>query len=108
MFDQKRWMEGDSLLGLAMSENKQESLQDDILYLRATRARQKGENALAKEMYWDIFKKFPEDIYGDDALFYYLTLADSTNSEPFLLFIKQYPSSLHLSDVRAMLNNTKN
>ena len=107
MYDQKRWEEGDSLLVLLTTENKQESLQDDILYLRATRARQKGDNALAKEIYWEIFKKFPEDIYGDDALFYYLTLADSTNSEPFLLFIKQYPSSLHLSDVRAMLNNAK-
>jgi hypothetical protein len=107
MFDQKRWAEGDSLLSLAMSQNKQESLQDDILYLGATRARQKGENAFAKDMYWDIYKKFPEDIYGDDALFYFLTLSDKANSEPFLLFIKQYPSSLHLSDVRAMLNNTK-
>ena len=107
MYDQKRWEEGDSLLVLLTTENKQESLQDDILYLRATRARQKGDNALAKEIYWEIFKKFPEDIYGDDALFYYLTLADSANSEPFLLFIKQYPSSLHLSDVRAMLNNAK-
>ena len=107
MYDQKRWEEGDSLLVLLKTENKQESLQDDILYLRATRARQKGDNALAKEIYWEIFKKFPEDIYGDDALFYYLTLADSANSEPFLLFIKQYPSSLHLSDVRAMLNNAK-
>ena len=107
MYDQKRWEEGDSLLVLLTTENKQESLQDDILYLRATRARQKGDNALAKEIYWEIFKKFPEDIYGDDALYYYLTLADSTNSEPFLLFIKQYPSSLHLSDVRAMLNNAK-
>jgi len=107
MFDQKRWAEGDSLLSLAMSQNKQESLQDDILYLGATRARQKGENAFAKDMYWDIYKKFPEDIYGDDALFYFLTLSDKANSEPFLLFIKQYPSSLYLSDVRAMLNNTK-
>jgi tetratricopeptide (TPR) repeat protein len=107
LYDQKRWEEGDSLLVLLTTENKQESLQDDILYLRATRARQKGDNALAKEIYWEIFKKFPEDIYGDDALFYYLTLADSTNSEPFLLFIKQYPSSLHVSDVRTMLNNAK-
>jgi tetratricopeptide (TPR) repeat protein len=107
VYDQKRWAEGDSLLGLLTNQNKQESLQDDILYLRATRARQKGENALAKEMYWEIFKKFPEDIYGDDALFYFLTLSDTANSEPFLLFIKQYPSSLHLSDVRVMLNNAK-
>jgi len=107
MYDQKRWEEGDSLLVLLTNQNKQESLQDDILYLRATRARQKGDHVLAKEIYWEIFKKFPEDIYGDDALFYYLTLADSTNSEPFLLFIKQYPSSLHLSDVRALLNNAK-
>lgn len=107
MYDQKRWAEGDSLLVLLTNQNKQESLQDDILYLRATRARQKGENALAKEMYWEIFKKFPEDIYGDDALFYFLTLSDTANSEPFLLFIKQYPSSLHLSDVRVMLNNAK-
>jgi tetratricopeptide (TPR) repeat protein len=107
MYDQKRWEEGDSLLVLLTTENKQESLQDDILYLRATRARQKGDNALAKEIYWEIFKKFPEDIYGDDALFYYLTLADSANTEPFLLFIKKYQSSLHLSDVRTMLNNAK-
>ena len=107
MYDQKRWEEGDSLLVLLTNQNKQESLQDDILYLKATRARQKGENTIAKEIYWEIFKKFPEDIYGDDALFYYLTLADPTNSEPFLLFIKQYPSSLHLSDVRALLNNAK-
>ena len=107
VYDQKRWAEGDSLLVLLTNQNKQESLQDDILYLRATRARQKGENALAKEMYWEIFKKFPEDIYGDDALFYFLTLSDTANSEPFLLFIKQYPSSLHLSDVRVMLNNAK-
>ncbi len=107
MYDQKRWEEGDSLLVLLTNQNKQESLQDDILYLRATRARQKGENAIAKEMYWEIFKKFPEDIYGDDALFYYLTLADPADSEPFLLFIKQYPSSFHLSDVRALLNDAK-
>ena len=107
VYDQKRWAEGDSLLVLLTNQNKQESLQDDILYLRATRARQKGENAFAKEMYWEIFKKFPEDIYGDDALFYFLTLSDTANSEPFLLFIKQYPSSLHLSDVRVMLNNPK-
>jgi tetratricopeptide (TPR) repeat protein len=107
MYDQKRWEEGDSLLALLTNQNKQESLQDDILYLRATRARQKGENAIAKEMYWEIFKKFPEDIYGDDALFYYLTLVDTADSDPFLLFIKQYPSSLHLSDVRVMLNNAK-
>ena len=107
LYDQKKWAEGDSLLGLVMSQNKQESLQDDILYLGATRARQKGEKVLAKEMYWEIFKKFPEDIYGDDALFYYLTLSDSANSEPFLLFIQQYPSSLHLNDVRTMLNNAK-
>ena len=107
VYDQKRWEEGDSLLVLLTTENKQESLQDDILYLRATRARQKGENVLAKEMYWEIFKKFPEDIYGDDALFYFLTLSDTANSEPFLLFIKQYPNSLHLSDVRGMLNNAK-
>ena len=107
VYDQKRWEEGDSLLALLTTENKQESLQDDILYLRATRARQKGENVLAKEMFWEIFKKFPEDIYGDDALFYFLTLSDTANSEPFLLFIKQYPNSLHLSDVRVMLNNAK-
>jgi tetratricopeptide (TPR) repeat protein len=107
MYDQKRWAEGDSLLAIVTNQNKQESLQDDILYLRATRARQKGENAFAKEMYWEIFKKFPEDIYGDDALFYYLTLVDTADSDPFLLFIKQYPSSLHLSDVRVMLNNAK-
>jgi tetratricopeptide (TPR) repeat protein len=107
MYDQKRWEEGDSLLALLTNQNKQESLQDDILYLRATRARQKGENAIAKEMYWEIFKKFPEDIYGDDALFYYLTLVDTADSDPFFLFIKQYPSSLHLSDVRVMLNNAK-
>jgi tetratricopeptide (TPR) repeat protein len=107
MYDQKRWEEGDSLLVLLTNQNKQESLQDDILYLRATRARQKGENAIAKEMYWEIFKKFPEDIYGDDALFYYLTLAVPADREPFLLFIKQYPSSLHLSDVRALLNDAK-
>ena len=107
VYDQKRWEEGDSLLVLLTTDNKQESLQDDILYLRATRARQKGENVLAKEMYWEIFKKFPEDIYGDDALFYFLTLSDTANSEPFLLFIKQYPNSLHLSDVRVMLNNAK-
>ena len=107
VYDQKRWEEGDSFLALLTTENKQESLQDDILYLRATRARQKGENVLAKEMYWEIFKKFPEDIYGDDALFYFLTLSDTANSEPFLLFIKQYPNSLHLSDVRGMLNNAK-
>ena len=107
VYDQKRWEEGDSFLALLTTENKQESLQDDILYLRATRARQKGENVLAKEMYWEIFKKFPEDIYGDDALFYFLTLSDTANSEPFLLFIKQYPNSLHLSDVRVMLNNAK-
>ena len=107
MYDQKRWEEGDSLLVLLTNQNKQESLQDDILYLRAPRARQKGENAIAKEMYWEIFKKFPEDIYGDDALFYYLTLAVPADSEPFLLFIKQYPSSFHLSDVRALLNNAK-
>ena len=107
MYDQKRWEEGDSLLVLLANQNKQESLQDDILYLRATRARQKGENAIAKEMYWEIFKKFPEDIYGDDALFYYLTLAGTADSEPFLLFIKQYPSSFHLSDVRALLNDAK-
>ena len=107
VYDQKRWEEGDSLLVLLTTDNKQESLQDDILYLRATRARQKGENVLAKEMFWEIFKKFPEDIYGDDALFYFLTLSDTANSEPFLLFIKQYPNSLHLSDVRGMLNNAK-
>jgi tetratricopeptide (TPR) repeat protein len=107
VYDQKKWAEGDSLLVLLTNQNKQESLQDDILYLRATRARQKGENAIAKETYWEIFKKFPEDIYGDDALFYYLTLVDTADREPFLLFIKQYPSSLHLSDVRAMLNNAK-
>ncbi len=107
MYDQKRWEEGDSLLALLAIENKQESLQDDILYLRATRARQKGDDAVAKEIYWEIFKKFPEDIYGDDALFYYLTLIDPSNSEPFLLFIKQYPSSLHVSDVRTLLNNAK-
>jgi outer membrane protein assembly factor BamD (BamD/ComL family) len=107
MYDQKRWEEGDSLLVLLTSQNKQESLQDDILYLRATRAKQKGENVLAKEMYWNIFKKFPEDIYGDDALFNYLTLVDTSNIEPFLLFINQYPSSLYLSDVRTMLNNAK-
>ena len=107
VYDQKRWEEGDSFLALLTTENKQESLQDDILYLRATRARQKGENVLAKEMFWEIFKKFPEDIYGDDALFYFLTLSDTANSEPFLLFIKQYPNSLHLSDVRVMLNNAK-
>ena len=107
VYDQKKWAEGDSLLVLLTNQNKQESLQDDILYLRATRARQKGENAIAKETYWEIFKKFPEDIYGDDALFYYLTLVDTADREPFLLFIKQYPSSLHLSDVRVMLNNAK-
>ena len=107
MYDQKRWEEGDSLLVLLTNQNKQESFQDDILYLRATRARQKGENAIAKETYWEIFKKFPEDIYGDDALFYYLTLVDTADSEPFLLFIKQYPSSFHLSDVRALLNDAK-
>jgi tetratricopeptide (TPR) repeat protein len=107
MYDQKRWEEGDSLLVLLTSQNKQESLQDDILYIRATRAKQKGENVLAKEMYWDIFKKYPLDIYGDDALFNYLTLVDTFNIEPFLLFINQYPSSLYLSDVRTMLNNAK-
>jgi tetratricopeptide (TPR) repeat protein len=107
VYDQKKWAEGDSLLVLLTNQNKQESLQDDILYLSATRARQKGENAIAKETYWEIFKKFPEDIYGDDALFYYLTLAVPADREPFLLFIKQYPSSLHLSDVRALLNDAK-
>jgi hypothetical protein len=107
MYEQKRWATGDSLLALFGDKNKQESLQDDILYLRATRARQKGENLLAKEMYWDIYKKYPDDIYGDDALFYYLSLSDPLNSEPFLLFLKKYPSSLFLSDVRTMLNNPK-
>ena len=34
VYDQKRWEEGDSLLALLTTENKQESLQDDILYLR--------------------------------------------------------------------------
>ena len=62
---------------------------------------------LERYHYQYINKKFPEDIYGDDALFYFLTLSDTANSEPFLLFIKQYPSSLHLSDVRVMLNNAK-
>jgi hypothetical protein len=107
MYEQKRWATGDSLLALFGDKNKQESLQDDILYLRATRARQKGENLLAKEMYWDIYKKYPDDIYGDDALFYYLSLLDPLNTEPFLLFLKKYPGSLFVSDVRTMLNNPK-
>jgi hypothetical protein len=62
---------------------------------------------LAREMYEEIYKKFPDDIYGDDALFYYLTLSDSSITEPFMLFLKKYPSSLHISDVRSMLNNPK-
>jgi len=107
LYDQKRWEEGDALLALLAGQNKQESLQDDILYLRATRARQKGDYVLAKEMYEEIYKKFPDDIYGDDALFYYLTLSDSSITEPFMLFLKKYPSSLHISDVRSMLNNPK-
>ena len=107
MYDQKRWADGDSLLARFDIQNKQESLQDDILYLRATRARQKGDKFAAKEIYWDIYKKFPDDIYGDDALFYFLTLSDPLITEPFLMFLKKYPSSLYASDVRAMLNNPK-
>lgn len=107
LFDQLKWNEGDILLAQLMEKNKQESLIDDLLFLKATRARQKGDNDIAKELYWSIFKKYPDDIYGDDSLYFYLTLSDSSNSEPFILFIDKYPSSLFLSDVRNLLNYTK-
>jgi tetratricopeptide (TPR) repeat protein len=107
LYDQKKWVEADLLLNQLMIENKQEGLQDDLLFLKANRARQTGDNMLAKEIFWNIFKKYPDDIYGDDALFYYLSLSDPENSAPYLLFIEKYPGSLHLSNVRAMLTNAK-
>jgi tetratricopeptide (TPR) repeat protein len=107
LYDQKKWVEADLLLNQLMKENKQEGLQDDLLFLKANRARQTGDNILAKEIFWNIFKKYPDDIYGDDALFYYLSLSNPENSAPYLLFIEKYPSSLHLSNVRAMLMNAK-
>lgn len=45
------------------------SLQDDILYLKASVYRKKREYEMAAQLYEEIVEKFPEDIRADNALF---------------------------------------
>ena len=107
LYEQQKFDEGDLALARFDTKNQQASLEDDVLFLRAQRKERLGELKNAEELYQTIYEKFPQDIYGDDALYRYLYLTKFENKELCMNFIRSYPSSWYLSEIRSQLIDQK-
>lgn len=105
LYEQKKIKEADLALEQLFKSQKGQSLEDDILYLMAQRALEKKEMSLAINLFKDIYDRFDQDIYGDDALYQYLKLTGYKDKELVLQFVNKYPSSIYLQEIR--LNLTK-
>jgi tetratricopeptide (TPR) repeat protein len=103
MYDQKKIAEADQMLEQFSQNVKQSSLEDDVLFLKAKRLMEQNKKDLAKIVFQDIWLRFPNDIYGDDALYYYLKLIRYTDKKLVKEFIEKYPTSLFQAEIRAEL-----
>ncbi|MCZ2474911.1 tetratricopeptide repeat protein [Aquirufa ecclesiirivi] len=100
LYEQKKVQEADKALDELFKNQKGQSLEDDILYQMAQRSLEKKQVEQAKILFKDIYDRFDQDIYGDDALFHFLQLTDFRDKDLALQFITKYPSSIYLQDIR--------
>ncbi|MCZ2481541.1 hypothetical protein G9H64_01120 [Aquirufa nivalisilvae] len=100
LYEQKKISEADLALDQLLVKQKGQSLEDDILYLMAQRALDKKQIDQAKMLFKDIYDRFDQDIYGDDALYQYLKLIDYKDKDLGLQFVTKYPSSIYLQEIR--------
>lgn len=103
LFEQKKFSAGDLALSEFSQNSQKSSLEDDVLFLQAKRQMELKNEDQAKKLFYDLFERFPQDIYADDALYYYLKLSQFRDKNACQKFIESYPTSLFQVDVRNQL-----
>ncbi len=107
LYEQQQFVTGDLALSQFEIKNQQVSLQDDILFLKAQRKERIGNLKEAEKIYLTIYEKYPQDIYGDDALYRYLLLTKFENKDLCVSFLTNYPSSWYLGEIRTQTSELK-
>jgi hypothetical protein len=106
MYEQKKTEEADMELEKFSQDLQHSSLEDDVLFLKARRSMEQNKGELAKTLFFDLWSRFPNDIYGDDALYYYLKLINFSDKNRCKIFIEMYPTSLFQSEIREQINRS--
>lgn len=84
------------------------SLEDDIFFLKAKIYELKQDWKQAEQMYLNIINYYPQEMYGDDAVYklaqlYQYKLKDKQKAMEFYLkLLNDYPGSLYVNDARKM------
>lgn len=100
LFEQKKFAEGDLVLRDFAQKAKNSSLEDDVLFLQANRLLEMKNIEASKKLFYEVYQRFPVDIYADDALFTYLQLTQFSDKNLCQKFIENYPTSLFQVEVR--------
>jgi tetratricopeptide (TPR) repeat protein len=108
LYEQNKIQDADDSLQEFSNRTDKLGLEDDVLFLKANRALSMRNLNEAKTLFYDLWKRFPNDIYADDALYQYLTLINFSDKSLGQLFIQNYPTSLFQSIVRDKLVNPSN
>ena len=103
LYEQNKIQEADESLQQFLTRTDKQGLEDDVLFLKAQRALLVRNLNEAKTLFYDLWKRFPNDIYADDALYQYLLLTDFSDKTLAQQFIQNYPTSLFQSIVREKL-----
>jgi tetratricopeptide (TPR) repeat protein len=108
LYEQNKIQEADESLQQFLHLTDKLALEDDVLFLKANRALSTRNLNEAKALFYDLWKRFPNDIYADDALYQYLLLTDFSDKTLAQQFIQYYPTSLFQSIVREKLVSPSN
>ncbi len=105
LFEQKKNSEGDLALNDFAQKSKNSSLEDDFLFLQANRLLEQKKEEESKKVFLDLYERFPNDIYADDALYNYLKMNQFSDKNLCQKFIENYPTSLFQVEIRRHLLN---
>jgi len=103
LYEQKKFSEGDLALSDFSQKVKNSSLEDDFLYLQGKRHLEMKNVPEAKKCFFEVYQRFPNDIYADDALYNYLDLTQFSDKNLCQKFIENYPTSLFQIEIRNQL-----
>lgn len=103
LYEQNKVVEADQALWAFAKQAEKSSLEDDVLFLQAKRILNQKKYEEAKELFYTLWKRFPSDIYADDALYRYLVLSNFADKNLCQQFIQNYPTSLFQTEIRRNL-----
>ena len=104
-YEQNKISKADSALMKFSQKVKNSSLEDDVLFLQANRFLTMNKMEESKNLFLEVYQRFPNDIYADDALYQYLKLTHFLDKNLCQKFIENYPTSLFLNEIRGQLLN---